>query len=109
MYKENVKKFTIIIILTTILVANLLPLSHAQLSQPVRPDETTLSSSVVCGFITDNQTNDTLDNATVRLTWTDAHYQYEYKITSTNSDGFYSINVDPGEIYLRISRDGYLY
>jgi hypothetical protein len=69
-----------------------------------RPPET----SVVCGYVLDSSTNDPVCFCDVYLIWVDGqgHISFDFS-TSTDSSGFYSIDVAPGEIYLRIYVDDY--
>jgi len=64
-----------------------------------------LENSTVCGYITDNVTENPIENAYVGLNWRDGYFYQNY--TSTNSSGFYSMNVAAGEIDLYAGADGY--
>jgi len=67
-------------------------------------------NSVLCGYITDEETGSPINNARVTIEWVDASLNHEYQNqTFTNSTGFYSINVASGELYLDISKMGYEY
>jgi hypothetical protein len=71
-----------------------------------RPAET----AVLCGYITDNETGDPLAGTQVSVQWIDFGIGHEYgKDTQTNSSGFYSINIAPGELYIDIRQEGYEY
>ena len=64
-------------------------------------------NSTVCGYITDNVTENPIENANVGLGWYDGQDHYYQNYTSTNSSGFYSMNVAAGEIDLYAEADGY--
>jgi len=69
-----------------------------------------LENSVVCGYITDEETADPINNARVTFEWIDVNTGHEYqKDTNTDSFGFYSINIAAGELYLDIRKQGYEY
>lgn len=71
-----------------------------------RPAET----AVVCGYITDGKTGNPINNVRVELLWIDHELEQDYENeTSTDSSGFYSINIAPGEIYNDIRKQGYDY
>jgi hypothetical protein len=71
-----------------------------------RPAET----AVVCGYITDAETGNPIDDARVTLEWIDHELERDYN-NDTHSDpsGFYCINIAPGEIYKDIRKDGFDY
>jgi hypothetical protein len=67
-------------------------------------------NSVLCGYITDEETGYPINNARVTIEWVDASLNHEYQNqTFSDSSGFYSINVASGELYLDISKMGYEY
>ena len=68
-----------------------------------RPPE----SSVVCGYVTDELSDNSIDDAYVRLDWQDDQGHYDWNSTYTDSSGFYSMNVAAGEIDLYASKEGY--
>jgi hypothetical protein len=71
-----------------------------------RPAET----AVLCGYITDEETDDPLPDVRVSVEWIDIMTGHEYgKDTQTNATGFYSINIAPGELYFDIRAEGYEY
>ena len=71
-----------------------------------RPAET----AIVCGYISDNDTGDPLSGAWLEFEWFDVETGSSYgKETQTNTSGFYSIIIAPGEIYLYIQGMGYEY
>ena len=63
-------------------------------------------NSVVCGYVTDEETGDPIEDARINLDWHDGHGHYYENYTYTNS-GFYSMNVAAGEIDLYVGADGY--
>ena len=66
-------------------------------------------NSIVCGYITDDMTDEPIDDADVNLEWTDGQGNYDWNHTHANSSGFYKMNVATGEVYLSIWADGYCY
>jgi hypothetical protein len=71
----------------------------------IKPHE----SSKVCGYIRDETTNETIPNANITLKWRKYNpYEKYFNYTSSNSLGFYSINVTKGLIDLLIEVEGYL-
>lgn len=67
-------------------------------------------TAVVCGFIIDKDTGTPINNARITFEWNDiitgSSYENE---TFTDSTGFYSINIAPGELYHDIRKSGYDY
>ncbi|MCX6668018.1 MAG: carboxypeptidase regulatory-like domain-containing protein [Euryarchaeota archaeon] len=63
-------------------------------------------NSIVCGYVTDDDTDDPIEGANVELYWYDGHYS-NWNTTLTDSEGFYSINVAAGDIYLYFSAQRY--
>ena len=57
-------------------------------------------NAVVCGYVTDFETNEPLKNALVRLEWLDSQGHCYEEYSDVDEFGFYSINTVPGEIYL---------
>jgi len=68
-----------------------------------RPPE----NSVVCGYVTDEETGDPIEDAYVILNWRDEHGHHDWNYTYTNSSGFYSMNLAAGEIDLYARADEY--
>ena len=69
-----------------------------------------LENSVLCGYITDKETGEPIDNARFTIQWVDMTLETGYQNnTYTNSTGFYSINVASGELYVDIREMGYEY
>ncbi len=58
-------------------------------------------NAVVCGYITDFETNEPLKNIHVSLEWLDSQGHRYLGYSRTDEYGFYSIDTVPGEIYLR--------
>jgi len=67
-----------------------------------RPPE----NSIVCGYVMDNHTNEPIQGAQVRLEWGDELHYYENDTTS-DTFGFYSMNVAAGSIYFDVRVEGY--
>jgi len=65
-------------------------------------------NSVLRGYITDETTDAPIENASVRLYWNDNHGHHDLNYTSTDSYGFYSMNVAAGEINISVEDDEYL-
>ncbi len=67
-----------------------------------------LENSVVCGYITDEKTSSPINDARITFEWFDATTGNNYeKNTHSDSSGFYSINIAPGELYIDIREQGY--
>lgn len=69
-------------------------------------------SVVVCGFVTDFENNQSIENAQIQLTWFDGQQKSYCKHVYTNCEGFYCTNIPPGEIYPLVfpgGQDNYLY
>jgi 5-hydroxyisourate hydrolase-like protein (transthyretin family) len=64
-------------------------------------------NSIVKGYITDQKTEEPIQDARVRLYWRDNQGHHEYNYTYTDSLGFYQINVAKGSIKLRFSKKDY--
>ena len=78
----------------------------ANFSLTPRPAE----NSIICGYITDEETGSPIKSARVTIEWVDVSLGHEYhNETYTDSSGFYSINVAAGEIYHDIREHGYEY
>jgi len=68
-----------------------------------RPTET----AIVCGYIMDEETTSPLELVNVSLSWEGTEHQYYQNMTTTESNGFYQINVAAGNISLYIEKEGY--
>ncbi|HWR27364.1 MAG TPA: carboxypeptidase regulatory-like domain-containing protein [Candidatus Thermoplasmatota archaeon] len=67
-------------------------------------------TAIVCGYLSDNDTGEPLSGAWLEFEWFDAETGSSYgKETQTNTSGFYSITIAPGEIYMYIHGMGYEY
>ena len=67
-----------------------------------------LENSVVCGYISDEKTGSPINDARITFEWFDATTGDNYdKDTRSDSSGFYSINIAPGELYIDIREQGY--
>jgi 5-hydroxyisourate hydrolase-like protein (transthyretin family) len=63
-------------------------------------------NSVVCGYVTDNETGDPINGVFVNLSWRDDEHRL-YNSTSTNVNGFYRMRVAAGTVNLRFEANGY--
>ena len=72
------------------------------LSLGPRPDE----NAVICGYITDEETGDPIEGATVDLFWGDQN-QFYRNDTLSDPSGFYLMNVAAGYIDLDVEASGY--
>jgi len=71
-----------------------------------RPEE----NSVVCGYITDKETGNPINDARIEFEWVDVISGNDYRNeTYTDSSGFYTINIAAGELYHDIWAWGYGY
>jgi len=68
-----------------------------------RPPE----NSVICGYITDEETGDPINNANINLYWEGDFDEFYMNETFSEIDGFYSINVAAGIIDLEVEANGY--
>ena len=75
------------------------------LSLGLRPEET----SVICGYITDDETSDPIEGAAVDLLWFENEYQYYQNETVSDPFGFYLMNVAPGYIDIDVEASGYFH
>ena len=67
-----------------------------------------LENSIVSGFVKDKKTGSSINDARITFEWIDVNTGHEYqKDTHTDSSGFYSMNIAPGELYLDIRKQGY--
>lgn len=65
-------------------------------------------NAVVCGYITDNDTGNPINNAGITFEWNNITTGNSYENeTYTDSYGFYYINIAAGELYLDIRKHGY--
>jgi hypothetical protein len=65
-------------------------------------------NSIICGYVTDEITGAPIENASVGLYWNDGQGHNVWNYISTDSSGFYSMNVAAGEISMDVEADGYL-
>jgi len=72
-------------------------------SMPPRPAET----SRINGLITDKESGDPINNATIEIYWNGNANKYYLNETKSDNSGFYSFNIAPGEVDLEIREDGY--
>ncbi len=64
-------------------------------------------NSIVCGYVTDENTEIPIANAEVNLFWTDDEGHHLYNDTSTNTTGFYTAHVAAGYLSLDVEAKGY--
>ncbi len=65
-------------------------------------------SSIVCGYIKEEPSGNPINNARLTFEWVNISLGHEYQNeTFTNSQGFFTINIAPGELYLDIRKQGY--
>ena len=68
-----------------------------------------IENSIICGYIRDDETLEPLSYSSFRVDWFDGKGHYSWNSTRTDRYGFYEISVACGELYFRISCDGYNY
>jgi len=67
-----------------------------------------LENAVVCGYVTDAKTGNPLSNLRLDFEWVDFVNGSSYgKETQTNTSGFYTLTMAPGELYISIRGWGY--
>lgn len=59
-------------------------------------------NSIVCGYVIDNVTGEPIEGAYVSLEWSDAQWHFYLNETTSDSSGFYTMNVAAGEIYFDV-------
>ncbi len=65
------------------------------------------ANSTVCGYVTDSDTEDVVEGATVVLLYMDEQGNEFFKINFSDSEGFYSFIIPPGSVLLAINAEGY--
>lgn len=66
-------------------------------------------NAVVCGYITDINTNQPMADVYIDLEWCDFNYHNSYyNSTCTDYNGFYYMNAAKGKIYIEAIANGYL-
>jgi len=73
------------------------------LSLGPRPEET----AMIYGYITDDQTSNPIEGATIDLLWYEGQYQYYQNETISDATGYYDMHVAPGYFELDFQADGY--
>lgn len=69
-----------------------------------------IENSILCGYLIDEDTSEPINNARITIEWVDADFGHEYENeTHSDSNGFYSINVASGELYVDVREQGYEY
>ena len=66
-------------------------------------------NSVVCGYVTDENTSLPIEGVNVYLDWRDNQGHYRYNYTTTNESGYYSMNVAAGIFNLNFYSEEYFY
>jgi hypothetical protein len=67
-------------------------------------------NSIICGYIKDKDTEEPIPYTRIEFEWIDSKLDYSYQNeTTSDSSGFYSINISPGEIYHNIRSHEYEY
>ena len=66
-----------------------------------------LENSAVCGFVKDADTSDPLENALVNVRGRDNEWEFFENETTTDSSGFYYMNVPAGRGRMTVYADGY--
>jgi len=64
-------------------------------------------NSVMCGFITDDETGQLINDATIYIEWQDTEENYLQYMTESDAFGFFSIALSPGETYLTVIAQDY--
>jgi len=64
-------------------------------------------NSIVCGYITDEDTGEPIDGANINLFWEGDDDQFYMNDTVSDITGYYSINVAAGKINLEVEANGY--
>jgi 5-hydroxyisourate hydrolase-like protein (transthyretin family) len=62
---------------------------------------------MIYGYITDDQTSDPIEGATIDLFWYQGQNQYYQNKTTSDSSGYYDMHVSPGNFELDFQADGY--
>ena len=64
-------------------------------------------TAVVCGYITDLETNESIKDVYVDLEWIDGQGHMYWNGSKGNQLGFYSMNIPPGEVYFNFFAEDY--
>jgi len=59
-----------------------------------------VENSIICGYITDQATNDPIENARAFVQWKDDNGNTDHNSSRTDSFGYYTLNVAAGQITL---------
>ncbi len=69
-----------------------------------------VENAIVCGYVTDSKTGEPLTGTRIEFEWIDISTNTSYvKETHTNTSGFYSLTIAPGELYVYVGGMGYEY
>jgi hypothetical protein len=67
-----------------------------------------LETTSICGYITNGSSGAPLEGTRIDVTWLNATINHEYsKETQTNSSGYFSMPIAPGELYLNLHENEY--
>ena len=64
-------------------------------------------NNVLYGYITDKSTSEGIEGAEIEIYQDDNQGNWDYNQTYSNSSGYYKIYFSPGEIYAKVSAQGY--
>lgn len=65
--------------------------------------------AIVCGYVTDAETDDPIEDTFVEIEWHDDPLNMDWYNTISNSYGFYTSNVAEGYVTLRFFAEGYFF
>jgi hypothetical protein len=69
-----------------------------------------LESSTICGYLTDSSTGNPLIGVRIDVTWINFSIGHDYtREAQTNSSGFFSMSIAPGELYIDFRENDYSY
>ena len=69
-----------------------------------------LETSTICGYLTDSSTGAPLIGVRIDVTWVNVSIGHEYtQEAQTNSSGFFSMPIAPGELYIDLHENDYSY
>jgi hypothetical protein len=65
-------------------------------------------ASIICGYVKDNLTGECFNNATIYTMWWDIHGQLTYNGTYSKENGFYTINLGAGFVWIETATEAYI-
>jgi len=65
--------------------------------------------STICGYIYDTETGNRVEDATVLVKWTNDIYRDNHNISTTDTEGFYTVKVQRGSGSIHITHKDYYY